>query len=82
MNNGANNFTTERIEALRKNIDLSDIPEVKDFSHGHLRNPLKDQISFTILLDSEVYRKFKETGLDLETFIKSSVSAVANATPA
>ena len=28
----------ERITELRKNIDFSDIPEIKDFSRGHLRN--------------------------------------------
>ena len=28
----------ERIKELRKNIDSSDIPEIKDFSRGHLRN--------------------------------------------
>ena len=33
MNNGANSFTTKRIEELRKNIDFTDIPELteKDF---------------------------------------------------
>lgn len=54
MKNGANNFTTERIKKLRKNIDFSDIPEVKDFSDGKLRNwkPLKKAVSFRIDLDN------------------------------
>ena len=38
MKNGADNFSAERIAELRKNIDFSDIPEIKDFSGGHLRN--------------------------------------------
>jgi uncharacterized protein (DUF4415 family) len=54
MNNGANNFTDERIAELRKNINLSDIPEIKDFSTGHLRNwkPAKKPVSFRIDLDN------------------------------
>ena len=32
MKNGADNFTAERDAELRKNIDFSDIPEIKDFS--------------------------------------------------
>lgn len=54
MKNGVNNFTNERVEELRKNIDLSDIPEIKDFSKGHLRNwkPAKKAISFRIDLDN------------------------------
>ena len=28
MKSGADNFTAERIAELRKNIDLSDIPEI------------------------------------------------------
>ena len=31
MKNGADNFTAERVAELRKNIDFSDIPEIKDF---------------------------------------------------
>lgn len=38
MKNGVDNFTAERVAGLRKNIDFSDIPEIKDFSGGHLRN--------------------------------------------
>ncbi len=54
MKNGVNNFTTERVEELRKNIDFSDIPEIKDFSSGHLRNwkPAKKAMSFRIDLDN------------------------------
>ncbi len=54
MNNGANNFTDERIAELRKNINLSDIPEIKNFSDGHLRNwkPAKKPVSFRIDLDN------------------------------
>lgn len=54
MKNGANNFTNERIEELRKNVDLSDIPEIKDFSSGHLKNwkPAKKAVSFRIDLDN------------------------------
>ena len=54
MKNGANNFTAERIAKLRKNIDFSDIPEIKNFSGGHLRNwkPAKKAVSFRIDLDN------------------------------
>ena len=54
MKNGANNFTTDRITQLLKNINLSDIPEIKDFSSGHLKNwkPLKKPIAFRIDLDN------------------------------
>lgn len=54
MKSGADNFTAERIAELRKNIDLSDIPEIKDFSSGHLRNwkPAKKPIAFRIDLDN------------------------------
>lgn len=54
MKNGANNFTNERIEELHKNVDLSDIPEIKDFSSGHLKNwkPAKKAVSFRIDLDN------------------------------
>lgn len=38
MKNSKNKFTKERVEELRKNINFSDIPEIKDFSSGHLRN--------------------------------------------
>ena len=45
---GASNSTTKRVAELRKKIDLSDIPEIKDFSSGHLRNwkPAKKPVSF------------------------------------
>ena len=56
MNNGADNFTAERIAELRKNIDLSDIPEItkEEFSQGHLKNwkPVKKAVSFRIDLDN------------------------------
>lgn len=54
MSNGAGNFTAERIEELRKNIDFSDIPEIKDFSKGSLRNwkPVKKSITIRIDLDN------------------------------
>lgn len=54
MKNGANNFTAERIAELRKNRDFSDIPEIKNFSGGHLRNwkPTKKAVSFRIDLDN------------------------------
>lgn len=54
MNNGADNFTAERIAKLRKNIDFSDIPEIENFSDGHLRNwkPIKKPVSFRIDLDN------------------------------
>ena len=49
-----NGFTPERIEQLRKNVDFSEIPEIKDFSCGHLRNwrPAKKSVSFRIDLDN------------------------------
>ena len=56
MNNGANSFTTKRIEELRKNIDFTDIPELteKAFSEGRLKNwkSLKKPVSFRIDLDN------------------------------
>lgn len=54
MRNGANSFTAERVAELRKNLDFSDIPEIKDFSKGHLRNwkPAKKAVSFRIDLDN------------------------------
>ncbi|MCH5282400.1 MAG: BrnA antitoxin family protein [Treponema sp.] len=54
MKNGADNFTAERVAKLRKNINLSEIPEIKDFSNGHLRNwkPAKKAVSFRIDLDN------------------------------
>lgn len=49
-----NNFTPKRVTKLRKNIDLSDIPEITDFSQGHLRNwkPQKKSITIRIDLDN------------------------------
>ena len=38
MKNNENKFSKERLAELRKNINFSDIPEIKDFSSGHLRN--------------------------------------------
>jgi uncharacterized protein (DUF4415 family) len=54
MKDGVNNFSPERIAELRKNIDLSDIPEIKDFSSGHPRNwqLAKKPLSFKIDLDN------------------------------
>lgn len=54
MSNGADNFTSERIAELRKNIDFSDIPEINDFSNGRPRNwkPAKKSVSFRIDLDN------------------------------
>lgn len=54
MKNGASNFTAKRVAELRENIDFSDIPEIKDFSDGHLRNwkPAKKPVSFRIDLDN------------------------------
>lgn len=54
MKSGAGNFTAERVAKLRKNINLSEIPEIKDFSNGHLRNwkPAKKAVSFRIDLDN------------------------------
>ncbi len=54
MKTGASNSTTKRVAELRKKIDLSDIPEIKDFSSGHLRNwkPAKKPVSFRIDLDN------------------------------
>lgn len=50
MKDGAGNFTPERIGELRKNIDFSDIPEIKDLPKGHLRNckPIKKPITVRI----------------------------------
>ncbi len=31
-------FIAKRVDELRQNIDFSDIPEIKDFSLGYLRN--------------------------------------------
>ncbi len=54
MKSGASSFTAERIAELRKNMDFSDIPEIKDFSGGRLRNwkPAKKAVSFRIDLDN------------------------------
>ena len=37
MNKDVNNFTPERIAEIRKNIDLSDIPEITDLSGGEFK---------------------------------------------
>ena len=54
MKSGADNFTPERIEELRKSIDFSDIPEIRDLSKGHLRNcrPMKKPV--TVRIDSDI----------------------------
>lgn len=42
MNDNINQkFDNGQIAELQKNIDLSDIPEIKDFSKGHFRYPEK-----------------------------------------
>lgn len=64
MKNGASNFTAEKVASLRKRIDLSDIPEIKDFSGGHLRNwrPAKKAVSFRIDLDNLEWLKQHGSG--------------------
>ncbi|MBO8443577.1 MAG: BrnA antitoxin family protein [Spirochaetes bacterium] len=54
MKTGASKFTPERIEELREKIDLSDIPEITDFSKGHFRNwkPVKKPV--TVRIDSDI----------------------------
>ena len=54
MNKDVNNFTPERITEIRKNIDLSDIPEITDLSGGEFKNwkPIKKAISLRIDLDN------------------------------
>ena len=42
MSSGASTFTPERVAKLREHIDLSDIPEITDFSEGWLR---RDRLS-------------------------------------
>ena len=42
MSDGAKAFTAERVKELREHIDLSDIPEITDFSRGWLR---RDRLS-------------------------------------
>ncbi|QTQ11454.1 BrnA antitoxin family protein [Treponema parvum] len=63
MKNGAANFTAERVAKLRQNIDFSDIPEIKDFSGGHLRNrkPEKKPVSFKIDLDNLQWLQSEDT---------------------
>lgn len=43
MNNGVNQdfLNKQQIDELQEDIDLSDIPEIKDFSKGHPRYPEK-----------------------------------------
>ena len=67
MKNGVHNFTTERVNELRKNVDVSDIPEIKDFSQGHLRNwkPQKKSISLRIDLDNLEW--LKKDGVGYQT---------------
>lgn len=43
MKNDVDNFTVERVAELRKNIDFSDIPEIKDFSSGYLQSTKNTQ---------------------------------------
>lgn len=47
MKNGADNLTAEKIAELRENINLSEIPEIKDFSKGYLRELKKKVVSKT-----------------------------------
>lgn len=61
MKNGASNFTAERVAELRKNIDLSDIPEITDLTGFQLKNwkPIKKPVSFRIDLDNLAWLKSK-----------------------
>lgn len=61
MSNGARDFTTDRVEKLRENIDLSDLPEVSDMTGFSLRNykPVKKTISIRIDLDNLMWLKRK-----------------------
>ena len=64
MNNGVNNFSAERVAVLRQNIDLTEIPEIKDFSKGYLRNgPQPNKvISLRIDIDNLTWLKSKGVG--------------------
>ncbi len=59
MKNGASSFTPERVAELRKNIDLSDIPEITDFSKGYLRN---SRLTATIDSENLEWLKIQEVG--------------------
>ena len=51
MKDCAGNFTPERIEELRKKVDFSDIPEIKDLSTGQLRNRKPIKMPITVRID-------------------------------
>ena len=50
MEKDENNFSAERIDEIRKNIDFSDIPEIKDLSGGKFKN-LESQKIISINID-------------------------------
>ncbi len=55
MKNTVEKLTAEKVAEIRaKGINFDDIPEIKDFSNGHLRNwkPAKKPVSFRIDLDN------------------------------
>ncbi len=49
MKNDENKFSRARVAELRKNINFSDFPEIKDFSSGYLRNCKPERKLKTIL---------------------------------
>lgn len=53
MGNGADSFTAERVAELRKDIDLSEIPEIKDFLGGHLRNRIASGKAVPLRIDND-----------------------------
>lgn len=70
-------LTADRIAEIKaRAIDLSDIRELTeaDFSRGHFRN----KVEVKIMMEAGLLEKFNATGLDLESYINSSVrTAVA-----
>ena len=77
MRTGVNNFTAERISELRKNIDLSDIPEIKDFSTGHLRKPRIKKTEIHMRVDSDVLEWYKSQGKGYQTKMNEVLRAHA-----
>ena len=71
------NFVKEKRQKVKaRAIDLSDIRELteEDFSRGHFRN----KVEVKIMMEAGLLEKFNATGLDLESYINSSVrTAVA-----
>lgn len=79
MKNGANSFTPERIAKLRKNIDFSDIPEINDFSQGHLRNWKPVKKPMTMKVDADVLEALRKSGKGWQTRVNNLLrQAVAN----